>query len=110
MFLLEQQLAHFLQADSKFALGFGLLDLEIQTEAAFEISSSCNLAQKPPTPRVVESCSELGDEFPFLEFFRRSFLQGKKIGLLIDMFKIFRYQRIMQNGGKAYRNSCAQFC
>ena len=64
-----------------------------------------------------------------------SFLLGSKIGLLIDMFKIFGYQTcvdqagvintsfgtfslsvllrtfgIMQNGGKAYRSLCDQFC
>ena len=125
VFLLEHQLAHFLQADSNFALEFGLVDLEIRSEAAFEIPSPCNLAPKPSRPPVVESCSEQEDD---------DVHQGSKIRLLIDTFKIFGYQTcfaqaevinvsfgtfslsvllrtfgIMQNGGKAYRSLCDQF-
>ena len=48
-----------------FALELGPFDLEIRSEAAFEIPSSRNLARKPSRPPVVESCSELRDEFPF---------------------------------------------
>ena len=83
VFLLEHQLAHFLQADSNFALEFGLVDLEIRSEAAFEIPSPCNLAPKPSRPPVVESCSEQEDD---------DVHQGSKIRLLIDTFKIFGYQ------------------
>ena len=70
-----------------------------------------------------------------LGFFRRSFLRGSKIGLLIDIFKIFGYQTcavqvgvinmslgtcslsvllrtfgMMQNWGKVCRCLCYQFC
>ena len=63
--------------------------MEIRPEAPFEIPFSRSLAQEPSTTPVIESCYELGDEFPLLDFFRRFLLQGSKIGFLIDMFKIF---------------------